>query len=134
MLSLSKDMETGVEKIDSQHRELISRINNLVAIGEKSLSKEEIKNTIDYLGEYVVKHFGDEEQLQIKSKYPKYAEHKEKHARCVDDFSKLEAEFLEKGNSMHFVMKLNSTFITWIVKHIKGDDVEFGKYYKSQNA
>jgi hemerythrin len=30
MLSLTKDMETGVGKIDSQHRELINRINNLV--------------------------------------------------------------------------------------------------------
>ena len=132
MLSLTKDMETGVEKIDTQHRELINRINNLVAAGEKAASKEETQKTIDYLGEYVVKHFSDEEELQIKSKYPKYAEHKAKHTFFIDDFSKLKTEFAGRSNSMEFTMKLNSSLITWIVKHIKGDDTEFGRFYKAQ--
>jgi hemerythrin len=132
MLSLTKDMETGVEKIDSQHRELINRINNLLAIGEKSVSEEETKKTIDYLGEYIVKHFGDEEEIQIKSKYPKYEEHKKLHNYYIDEFNKFKSEFEEKGNSMEFTMKLNNSLITWIVKHIKGNDVEFGKFYKTQ--
>jgi hemerythrin len=132
MLNLSKDMETGVEKIDSQHRELINRINSLLAVEEKAASEEKTQETIDYLGEYVVKHFSDEEELQVKSKYPNYAEHKKKHALFVDDFSKLKSEFAGKSHSMEFTMKLNNTLITWIVKHIKGDDVEFGKFYKAQ--
>jgi hemerythrin len=133
MLSLLKDMETGVEKIDMQHRELIDRINNLLAVSAKAISEEETQKTIDYLGEYVVKHFGDEEELQINSKYPKYPEHKEKHTLFVNDFVNLKNEFAGNCNSMEFTMKLNSSLINWIVKHIKGDDVEFGKYYKAQN-
>jgi hemerythrin len=125
-------METGVEKIDSQHRELINRINSLLELGEQSASEAETKKTIDYLGEYVVKHFSDEEELQIKSKYPKYAEHKEKHTSFVDDFVKLKNEFAEKGNHMEFTMKLNNSLIIWIVRHIRGDDAEFGKFYKAQ--
>jgi len=132
MLSLTKDMETGVELIDTQHRELINRINNLLSIGEKSCSKEETQKTIDYLGEYIVKHFSDEQGLQSKSKYPKYEEHKEKHNKYISDFNKLKDEFLKNGNSIDFTLKLNNSLITWIIKHIKGDDVEFSKYYKSQ--
>jgi hemerythrin-like metal-binding protein len=132
MLSLTKDMETGIEKIDSQHRELINRINSLVEIGGKPVSKEEIQKTIDYLAEYVVKHFGDEGEIHVKSKYPKQQEHKKKHACYVEDLEKLKNEFAQNGDSMEFLMKLNSSSITWIVKHIKGDDVEFGKYYKAQ--
>jgi len=134
MLSLSKDLETGVEKIDSQHRELINRINSVLASNEKSASEAEIEKTLDYLGEYVVKHFSDEEELQIKSKYPKYAEHKQKHTFFIDEFKKLKAEFEGKCDSMDFTMKLNSSLINWIVKHIKGDDVELGKFYKAQNS
>jgi len=134
MLSLSKDMETGVEKIDTQHRELISRINSVLASKEKSASEAEIEKTLNYLSEYVVKHFSDEEQLHITNKYPKYAEHKAKHAFFVDEFTKLKTEFAGKCNSMEFTMKLNSSLINWIVKHIKGDDVEFGKFYKAQNS
>ncbi|MDR2951603.1 MAG: bacteriohemerythrin [Treponema sp.] len=132
MLHLTKDMETGVEKIDLQHKELISRINSLLAIGEKSASAEETRKTFDYLGDYVAKHFRDEEEIHIKSGYPKREEHKKKHALFIEDFSKLENEFLEKGNSMQLTMKLNNSVVAWIIKHIKGDDVEFGKFYKEQ--
>jgi len=133
MLSLTKDMETGVEKIDTQHRELINRINNLISAGEKAASKEETQKTIDYLGEYIVEHFSDEQEIHLKSNYPKYEEHKAKHAYYVDDFTKLKNEFAANGTSMEFTMKLNGSLITWIVKHIKGDDVEFGRYYKALN-
>jgi hemerythrin len=132
MLYLSKDMETGVEKIDLQHKELIKRINDLLAIEERAASEAETRKTIDYLREYVVKHFSDEEQLQINSKYPKYEEHKQKHSLFVDDFSRFESEFAGKSHTIDFTMKLNSLLITWIVKHIKGDDVEFGRFYKAQ--
>jgi hemerythrin len=132
MLSLSKDMETGVEKIDTQHRELINRINKLLAAGESTTSEAETQKTIDFLGEYVIKHFGDEEELQIKSNYPKYPEHKEKHTSFINDFFKLKREFAGKTNSFEFSMKLNNSLITWITKHIKGDDAEFGNYYKEQ--
>ena len=132
MVTLSKDMETGVEKIDTQHRELIDRINKLLAIEERPASEAETRETIEYLREYVVKHFSDEEQLQINSKYPKYAEHKQKHTVFIDDFSRFENEFAGKSHTIEFTMKLNSLLITWLVKHIKGDDVEFGKFYKTR--
>jgi hemerythrin len=130
MLSLTKDMETGVEKIDLQHRELINRINKLLDVEEKHATEAETQETIDYLSEYVVKHFGDEEDLHIKSKYPKYEEHKNKHKFFIDDFTKLKEEFAGNSNSMEFTMKLNNSLITWIIKHIKGDDREFGNFYK----
>jgi hemerythrin len=132
MLSLTEDMEIGVEKVDTQHRELINRINKLLAAGESATSEAETQKTIDYLGEYVIKHFRDEEELQIKSNYPKYTEHKEKHAFFINDFSKLKKEFADKGNSFEFTMKLNDSLINWITNHINGDDAEFGIYYKAQ--
>jgi hemerythrin len=132
MLTLTKDMETGIEKIDTQHKELISRINKLLEVGGSSASHEEVEKTIDYLGDYVVKHFSDEEELQINSKYPGYPEHKKLHTSFIDDFAKLKEEYEKNGNSMEFSMKLNNTLLTWIIKHIKGEDVEYGKYYKAQ--
>jgi hemerythrin len=125
-------METGIEKIDTQHKELISRINKLLEVSGSSVSHEEVEKTINYLGEYVVKHFNDEEELQIKSKYPRHPEHKKLHTSFIDDFTKLKAEYEKNGNSMEFTIKLNNVLVTWIVKHIKGEDVEFGKYYKAQ--
>jgi len=132
MITLSQDMETGVDKIDAQHKELVDRINDILSMGEKSISKEETEKTIDMLGTYIVKHFNDEEVLQKQSGYPKYDLHREQHQAYFTEFEKLKNEFIENGHSMEFTLHLNNSIIGWIVKHIKTADSEFGKYYNSK--
>jgi hemerythrin len=124
-------MEVGVPKIDSQHRELVDRLNAVIALGTKSVSAEETQNTLDLLGEYIVKHFGDEEALQKQSGYPKYEWHKGQHQIYVGEFAKLKKEFAANGVSAKFTLDLNNSIINWIVRHIKTVDVEFGKHYRS---
>ncbi len=132
MITLTKDMLVGVPKIDTQHEELIDRLNKVTSMGAKSISKEETQKTIDLLGEYIVKHFGDEEALQKQSGYPKYEWHKGQHQMYVGEFRKLKAEFAANGISAKFTLDLNNSIINWIVRHIKSVDVEFGKFYRSR--
>ena len=129
-LMFSEDMEMGVAKIDAQHKELIDRINAVILMEQKAFSKEEIQKTLDFLGEYVVQHFADEEALQVESKYPKYEWHKGLHQGFINDFKKLRNEFVANGVSMKFTLDLNQSIISWVIKHVKGADVEFGRYYK----
>ncbi len=131
MITLTKDMEVGVPKIDAQHKELINRLNAVTAMGAKSVSKEETQKTLDLLGEYIVKHFGDEEALQRQSGYPKYEWHKGQHQIYIAEFQKLKREFAANGVSAKFTLELNSSIINWIVRHIKNVDAEFGKYYSA---
>jgi hemerythrin len=132
MITLSKDMETGVAKIDAQHKELVDRINAVTAMGAKSATKEETQKTLDLLGEYIVKHFNDEEALQQQSGYPKYEAHKGQHQQYVAEFQKLKKEFMTNGQSPKFTLDLSNSIISWIVKHIKSVDVEFGKFYNTK--
>ncbi len=132
MITLTKDMEVGVPKIDEQHRELVNRINAVTTMGTTSATKEETQKTLKLLGEYIVKHFSDEEVLQRQSGYPKYEWHKGQHQLYVDEFKKLKKEFDTNGASVKFSLDLNNSIVTWIVKHIKFVDVEFGKYYRTQ--
>lgn len=128
--ALTKDMETGVAKIDEQHRELINRINAVVTMGSQAFSKEETEKTLNLLGEYVVKHFTDEEELQRQCNYPKYEMHKALHQDFVNEFLQMKKEFAEKGNTSKFTVYLTQTVTSWVIKHIKGSDVELGKYYR----
>ena len=134
MITITKDMEVGVAKIDEQHKELIDRINTVVLLGSKSHSKEETQKTLDLLGKYVVQHFGDEEALQRECNYPKYEWHKAVHQDFIDDFLKFKEKFAKYGASLQFTIDLNNRIISWIVRHIKNVDVEFGKFYASQMA
>jgi hemerythrin len=131
MITLSKDMEIGVKKIDDQHRELINRINAVSSMGVQSVSNEETQKTIDLLGDYIVKHFIDEETLQIKCNCPKYEWHKEQHGFLKEEYQRVKKEFAESGPSPKFTLDLNRSIIDWVVKHIKSADVEFGKYYNA---
>ena len=134
MINITKDMEVGIEKIDGQHKELIERINTIVSMGSRSFSKEETQKTLDLLGKYVVQHIGDEEALQKQCNYPKYEWHKGLHQRFIDDFVKVKEEFAKNGASLQFTIDLNKRIISWIVRHIKSVDVEFGKFYNSKMA
>ncbi|MCL1916127.1 MAG: hemerythrin family protein [Desulfovibrionaceae bacterium] len=134
MLELTKDMETGVPKIDEQHKELINRINMVLSLGSKSVSQEETKKSIDFLDAYIIKHFGDEESLQRQSKYPKYEWHKDQHKFFVAEFKKLKEEFAANGPSAKFTVGINNFIIGWIVKHIKTVDVELGAHCRGQAA
>jgi len=131
MITLSKDMETGVAKIDEQHKDLVNRLNAVTSMGTKSASKEETEKTLNLLGEYIAKHFSDEEALQKQSGYPKYDWHKQQHQQYIAEFQKLKKEFATNGSSAKFTMDLSNSIITWIVRHIKSVDVEFGKFYRA---
>ena len=131
MVTLSKDMEVGVLEIDTQHMELINRLNALMSLGHDAVSNEETQKTMDLLEEYIVKHFADEEELQKKNNYPEYESHRKLHQHYIAEFEKLKKEFADNGHSLKFTMDLNNSLINWIVKHIKSADVELGKFLKN---
>ena len=131
MLTLSKDMETGVSIIDAQHKELIDRVNAVTAMGVKSVSKEETKKTLDLLGDYIIKHFRDEEEVQKRVRYPHFEAHRKQHQFYIGEFKKLKDEFNKNGVSARFTLDLNNSIITWIVRHIKKEDVALGQFLNS---
>jgi len=118
-------------EIDTQHKELVDRLNSLTSMGHDSVSNEETQKTLDMLEEYIVKHFAEEEELQRQNKYPEYESHKKLHQIFIGEFQNLKKEFAASGHSLKFTMDLNNSLINWIVKHIKSADVELGKFLKN---
>ena len=123
-------METGVAKIDEQHKELVDRLNAVISMGTTAVSKEETQKTINFLEEYVIRHFKDEEGLQRQCGYKKYDWHKEQHQTFINALKAMKEEFAANGPSAKFTVSLNTSVINWIVNHIKTVDVELGKFYK----
>ena len=133
MIQFSADLEINVPQIDQQHRELFSRINRVIALGAKSVSKEETDKTLKLLSDYVVMHFRDEEALQRQSNFPKMEWHKEQHRLYIENLNKIKQEYEKNGPSVQFTLQLNKSIIDWIVKHIRSADTELGKFLNSQN-
>ena len=131
MIIFDKSMEVGVKLIDEQHKELISQLNAFVSMGAKSYDRAETTKMLGSLGNYIRKHFSDEQNLHLKTAYPDAALHKEQHKIYIREFEELRKEYNEHGISTAFTLKLTNSIIGWIVRHIKSDDVNFGKYHKS---
>ncbi|MDR2803342.1 MAG: bacteriohemerythrin [Treponema sp.] len=118
----------GIPKIDEQHKELLRLTNELYAscLSDDDGLKERFKQTISALVNYVSEHFGAEERLLQRVKYPQYAEHKREHESFVKKVLEEVAAFNE-GKSFvpnNFVRYLKD----WILSHIAMSDKLYAEY------
>ena len=124
-----ESLVTGNEMIDSQHKELIAKINSLVERCEKDGGKVAAIKMLDYLAEYTEFHFNAEEKLQEEIEYPGIEEHKKQHQelyRVVDELHEMLEE--QEGPTEEFVEQVNRNVIQWLYKHIKGFDRSVAEY------
>ena len=121
---------TGNEMIDTQHKELINRINKLLLIcANETSAKREAVETLDYLAEYTDFHFNAEEKLQEEIGYPGIEEHKEKHEevrRVVKELHEMLEE--QEGPTDEFVEQVNKNVTAWLYNHIRGFDRSVAEY------
>lgn len=123
---------TGVASIDNQHREIFDRIEKTLAAGMRGQGKNEIEETLNFLGDYVMTHFGDEERLQRESGYTDAAKHKFQHDVFISNFKKLYKDYDEHGATLNITLQVNKVIVDWLVQHINTHDLAFAKYYKSK--
>jgi hemerythrin len=124
-------LETGHEKIDNQHKQLIVYLNNLSNAFNSGKAKEEIEKTMDFLVAYTVKHFHDEEKLMREHNYPQALIHRSYH----EGFKQSVAEYVERlkveGATEQFAECVITSMGDWLVHHIKGDDFAMAAYIKN---
>lgn len=124
-----ESLVTGNEMIDTQHKELIDKINKLLDSCETAKEKLAAIKMLDYLADYTEFHFGEEEKLQADIQYPGIEEHKKEHEKLravvQDLYSMLEEE---EGPSDAFVEQVNKNVIEWLYRHIKGFDRSVAEY------
>ena len=129
-----ESLVTGNELIDSQHKELIDKINKLLECCELGRGKIEAIKTLVFLAEYTDYHFSAEEELQEKISYPGLAEHKVKHEELRKTVAEL-YEMLEEmeGPTDEFVEAVEKNVVDWLYRHIKGFDCSVATYMQMNN-
>lgn len=131
----TEDLSTGLDDIDEQHRELIDRINGLVAAIRQSVCRQTIGGVIQFLEDYIRFHFGLEEEKMKQSGYPGYEYHRGEHATFVRSFAELKEELLKleggtKPGSYDLSVTTNQVVVDWILEHIRKTDRAFGDFLR----
>lgn len=126
----------GVDLIDTQHKELFKRLSDFIMIvqndedWDKKLDK--VKETLDFMKEYVVFHFDAEEAYQEKVGYPDIKKHKKVHADFKDEINEYVRIFETEGFTEKKVQELNARLMTWLIMHVGKMDQQIGEYVKSK--
>lgn len=129
MIRFTEDMKLGIPHIDSQHKSMIDFANRAAFLCDTNPDKEQMRQFLDFLYNYITEHFRDEEELQIVSNYPRYQKHRDIHREFVVTFNALYEEFQKNGPSHELSLALTNSVTNWIITHIKKEDIEFGKHY-----
>ena len=110
----------GIDQVDAQHRQLFTLV--------KELNLDSIESTMDAVLNYVVEHFGTEQELMEQSHYPDYSTHLKLH----EEFAASVADFLGSGEawSEQRLMNLRKFLNKWLIRHIMVQDLRFGRWYR----
>jgi hemerythrin len=131
-LEWTEDLAVGNEMIDAQHKELFVRITDLVNAIKSKTCKFEIGPTTQFLQQYVIKHFTDEQNLMKSQNYPDFEAHKALHDKFIHDFEDLKKELEDETSNYSKSVYTNQMVVDWIVEHINQVDKKFGQYMKEQ--
>jgi hemerythrin len=125
-------LETGHQKIDNQHKQLIAALNSLIDASKNGKGETEIFKTLDFLTGYTIMHFADEEKLQIQYDYPDYLIHKRIHEEFKKTVGDMTMRLREEGPREALVGEVTEAVGAWLLNHIKGDDFRMAAFVKSK--
>jgi hemerythrin len=119
-----QSMATGSLSVDQQHQSLFRQVNALSDAMKQGKGRDEIGKLLDFLAQYVVRHFAEEERLMEQLKCPAAAANKQAHAQFLATYSGLRKQFDGAAAGPSMVLQIHDLLSKWLVQHIQGIDVQ----------
>lgn len=125
----SKEMETNISVIDSQHREFFRigrNIEQLLIAKCINVSEKELLDIVCELREYVSYHFYEEEIIMREANYSKTEEHVKKHDVMKEKIRNIDCPALA-ANPYEELKKLRDLILDWVFEHMLNDDMDIAR-------
>lgn len=136
----AKSMETGIEDIDTQHKQLfkIGRdLEQLIRIHCIGITDKQILDVVCELRDYTGYHFYEEERMMQEMCYARISAHKKYHKRCSDFIMKLDLPKI-KEEPLEQMKMIKEEVQCWIMDHVLSEDrdmtIAYQKYLKEEEA
>jgi hemerythrin len=128
MLQWSEEFETGHPLIDTQHQMLVSYINRLEGLSRNTNPSrrdvEFILQFIEFMENYIVVHFQQEEQCMEQHRCPALQQNKDAHCKFLDFFRQFKHRFDTEGCRPEVLSTLCEACNAWIQQHILRIDLQ----------
>lgn len=111
---------TGIPGVDHEHKQLIDEVNNIYAMIDQKIDKEQVIDSLGDIYGSIAAHFALEEQMMQRYGYDEFEQHKADHDRLLDEIREItdELESSTELNEQEFKQKLND----WFQLHFKTFD------------
>jgi hemerythrin-like metal-binding protein len=127
-ITWDKSLATGSLSVDRQHQELFRQVNALSDAMKRGKGHDTIGRLLDFLAQYAVRHFAEEEEVMEATNCPAAAANKAAHAQFLVTYSGLRKQFDGAGAGPSLVLQIHRLLSEWLVQHIKGIDVQLRDY------
>lgn len=128
----------GIPEIDEQHEELFRRVSDFVVSirreGDWQDKLDKVKETMEFMKNYVVTHFAYEEAYQKQAHYPAYEEHCEIHKQFTNEINQYAVQLEYEGYTEELVQKLGGKLMAWLINHVAATDQQLANYVAKQEA
>lgn len=122
----------GLEDIDEEHKRLFELINDLITAKEKSENKSiAIQLGLEFLENYVVSHFENEEETFDQTDYPEKDAHKKLHEELKRQVQSYKSKFAEHGEEV--IDDLIKFSTNWLTHHILEVDRKYVEFCIEKN-
>lgn len=125
-------LATGHKLIDTQHKELFSRVNRLLTACADGHGRGAVIETLAYLEDYTRKHFAAEEQEMRGARYPDLEAHRRAHLEFIGSVAELRDEVEKAGTGTYLVVTTNRVVVDWLLGHVKKRDKAFAEWLRTK--
>jgi hemerythrin len=127
------DLSVGVGSIDTDHKLLISLINQLDDAIRGSEPKQTVSRVLDALLNYTDYHFAREESLMRASGYPDIDAHSRAHATLRAQVHNIRSRYRRNAESIR-AQEVLSFLKNWLTAHIIGRDKLYAPFVQNTDA
>lgn len=132
LFNWTHELATGVNELDSQHKQLINLINTLYRGMKNGHGRDVIQKILTELLDYTVYHFGTEEKYFDKFGYADTASHKRIHKQFTDKVKQFAQQY--SSGQADVSTDIMNFLRDWLVGHIKGTDKKYAPFMRQNGV
>lgn len=133
LIPWNKELETGIEVLDEQHKKFFKMANRFVIKNLANKKTEAAMEELEFLEDYLMYHFQTEETFQIESHFPDYQDHQAEHKRLIFQVKAMSVALnsIDKTNREKALHDFSDFVNRWVKNHILNLDLDFSRFYKN---
>jgi len=123
LINWESSFSVNIEEIDNQHKKIVGFINDLNDAMKQGKGKEALATILNDLINYTATHFKYEEQYFDKFGYANTAEHKQYHAKLVNEVIAFRDGF--QSGKLGVTVEVLTFLVNWLKNHILVEDKKY---------